>query len=444
MSITNAGHVTALGNVSVGDDINGGGVVTVSGVQEAVDSTPFGRSSLGYGGSLMLGVLGSGTLNVTGGALVAPTPDGAGIVDLAAQSGSTGNVTVSGTDSTSGTASELDANVLVVGGTMNAAGGTGNLTVSTGGIVRVSMTARLWPAGTINVSGGGTIIGNVVNAGGKINQSAGVINAGSTENLGTITQTGGTATLGPVTGTGSMFIGNTSGASASTTASGLNQSSITINSTGLLTINGGTANSVNALSIIGNGSLDLTNHHLFIDYGIGPDPIASIAAWIKSGFNGGTWNGTGIMSTNARTNSLSYGIGYADSADPGNPANLPSGTIEIMYTLLGDINLDGKVNGTDFNILAANFNTGGDSWDQGDFNYDGKVNGNDFVLLADNFNQFASQSAVSAADVAALDTFAAANGISLANVPEPVSAGMMAMVGLGILRRRRRSSRDNR
>ena len=76
--------------------------------------------------------------------------------------------------------------------------------------------------------------------------------------------------------------------------------------------------------------------------------------------------------------------------------------------------------------MATNFNqavTAG--WDKGDFNYDGKVNGSDFVLLADNFNQFASQSAVSAADLAALDSFAAANGISLANVPEPASAAML-------------------
>ena len=70
-----------------------------------------------------------------------------------------------------------------------------------------------------------------------------------------------------------------------------------------------------------------------------------------------------------------------------------------MYTLLGDANLDGKVNGTDFNLMAANFNQAvTNGWDKGDFNYDGKVNGSDFVLLADNFNQFASQSAVSAAD----------------------------------------------
>ena len=125
-----------------------------------------------------------------------------------------------------------------------------------------------------------------------------------------------------------------------------------------------------------------------------------------------------------------------------NPANLSAGVIEILYTLLGDANLDGKVNGTDFNILAANFNTGGDSWDQGDFTYDGKVNGSDFNLLAANFNQGATQSALGVADASALSSFAAANGIGVTGVPEPASAAMMVMAGLGIFRRGRRSSRE--
>ena len=113
-----------------------------------------------------------------------------------------------------------------------------------------------------------------------------------------------------------------------------------------------------------------------------------------------------------------------------------------MYTLLGDANLDGKVNGTDFNLMAANFNQAvTDGWDRGDFNYDGKVNGSDFVLLAGNFNQFASQSAVSAADAEAVDAFAAANGINLASVPEPALVGLLLIGGTGLLNRRRRSSR---
>jgi autotransporter-associated beta strand protein len=204
---------------------------------------------------------------------------------------------------------------------------------------------------------------------------------------------------------------------------------------------------ISTLSISGSGTLNINNNHIIINYGSGADPIASIASWIADGAYGSgttvTWTGTGITSSAAASNP-NYGIGYADANDPGNPAGLASGQIEIMYTLLGDANLDGKVNGSDFNLMATNFNqavTAG--WDKGDFNYDGKVNGNDFVLLAANFNQFASQSAISSADETALDAFAAANGISLTSVPEPASSGLLLVAGLGVLRRRRRSSRQD-
>jgi len=191
------------------------------------------------------------------------------------------------------------------------------------------------------------------------------------------------------------------------------------------------------------GTLNLENNEVIINYGSGADPISSIAAEIKSGYAGGSWTGAGITSTNAQTNS-SYGIGYADAADLGNPAGLASGQIEIKYTLLGDANLDGKVNGSDFTLMAANFNDSvTNGWDKGDFNYSGTVNGDDFVLLAENFNQFASQSSVDAADLAALNAFAAANGISLTSVPEPASLGLLVVATIGVLGRRRRASVKN-
>jgi hypothetical protein len=87
--------------------------------------------------------------------------------------------------------------------------------------------------------------------------------------------------------------------------------------------------------------------------------------------------------------------------------------------------------------MATNLNkTVTNGWDEGDFNYDGKVNGNDFVLLAENFNQFASQSGVSAADLAALEDFSTVNGLAT-SLPEPALAGIMLLAGLGVLSRRR-------
>ena len=250
--------------------------------------------------------------------------------------------------------------------------------------------------------------------------------------------------LGP--GTGHFIFGNSTLNSLSIPTVEVDSGDLTINAGATLHVTAGMSVGPSGRFILSpNSAIDLTNTHMTINYGSGPDPISAIAAYIISGFNNGSWNGPGINSSAAAANNLIpgnslYGLGYADSADPGNPAGLLP-TIEVMYTLLGDANLDGKVNGTDFNILAANFNQSGRSWDEGDFNYDGDVNGTDFVLMADNFNQFASQSATAAADWTALQDFAAANGISLASVPEPASAGIVVIAGMGILRRRRRSSR---
>ena len=193
-----------------------------------------------------------------------------------------------------------------------------------------------------------------------------------------------------------------------------------------------------SLAIAPNATLDVVNNNILIDYGSGSDPITTIAGYIKSGYNNGHWNGPGIISSAAQTptNGLLYGIGYADSADDV-VTGLTSGEIEVKYTLLGDANLDGVVNGSDFNILAANFNQSVTGWDQGDFNYDGLVNAADFNAMAANFNQSASGADVSGGDVAAMDAFAAANGLPV-DVPEPVGFGLLALGAAALLHRRHR------
>jgi fibronectin-binding autotransporter adhesin len=198
-----------------------------------------------------------------------------------------------------------------------------------------------------------------------------------------------------------------------------------------------------SLSIAGTGTFDVNNNHVLINYGSGSDPITSIAALLATGYANGAWNGAGgITSTAAAANSTSYGLGYADSADPGNPAGLSSGTIEIKYTLLGDANLDGIVNGIDFGILAANFNHGVTGWDKGDFNYDNVVNGIDFGQLAANFNKGASGASFGPGPLSdpALVAFAQANGL-MADVPEP-STLSLAAVALGALSFRKRRIRS--
>jgi hypothetical protein len=242
-----------------------------------------------------------------------------------------------------------------------------------------------------------------------------------------ITNVQGSATLSSLTGTGTLNISPGSDAT----------------STVKLATNSGQATE-GGLTIAANSALDITNNHIFITYGSNPDPIAAIRGYLMSGYNGGAWNGTtGIISSAAALPANSaYSIGYADSADPSNPAGLSSGTIEVKYTLLGDATLTGTVTGTDFTILATNLGkTGLLNWDQGNFLYSptGTITGSDFTALVTNLGKSASGADVvlPAADWAAVDAFAAANGL-MADVPEPASAGLLLAAGLGFMARRRR------
>jgi hypothetical protein len=341
----------------------------------------------------------NGTIESTGGVLV---------VQTAVSQGSGGQI-----DAASGTVVLQSA--LLTGGSLATSGGV--VTVS-GQTTLTSVTNK----GTLTVPHGSTIVisGGLTNSG---NITGGGIISGTVAGNGTLTSTepapvGQMVLAGMLTGDGAISV---AAQAELRIASSSGQSTVA------------------SLSIGSNGILDLTNNSLLINYGSNADPISSVQAWLASGYSGGVWGGPGIDSSTAAATPGTYGIGYADSADAGNPAGLSSGSILVEYTLLGDANLDRTVNGVDFGILAANFNKGVTAWDKGDFNYDNAVNGVDFGLLAANFNKGAS----GAADVAALDAFAAANGL-LADVPEPASTGvlMFAVMGtLGVVPRRWRGDK---
>jgi hypothetical protein len=271
--------------------------------------------------------------------------------------------------------------------------------------------------------------------------SLGFLTSSSAVNNGSIIQSGGSSNLGAVTGTGILSVGIspklTGGVPIPMIVAGLQQGTVIVQKTGILELTGGTNNSVSSLNITA-GELDLTNTHLIINYTPSLDPKSAILGYLKSGYNGGAWNGFGIVSSTAATHHA-YGVGFADSADHVDSA-LSGLEIEVAYTLSGDVNLDGVVNGSDFSILAAHFGknvTGG--WDQGDLNYDGVVNGSDFSLLASNFGKSATGATVAlpASDWTALYGFAAENGL-LADVPEPSKCAFMLVAAPGILLQRHR------
>ncbi len=222
------------------------------------------------------------------------------------------------------------------------------------------------------------------------------------------------------------------GRTVNTTGSVSINAPLTIESGGTLGI-GSSARLFGAPSIGSGARLDVKNNSVAVDYNPGNSPLTTIRSQLASGYAGGAWNGSGIISSNA--NSTTHGVGYGEATAvfTSFPATFAGGqvddtTVLMRYTRYGDANLDGQVNLADFNRLASNFGSTNAVWTQGDFNYDSNVNLADFNRLASNFGMSAAGPEVTPEDWAAL----------AAAVPEPVGGATLALAGLVAAGTRRR------
>jgi fibronectin-binding autotransporter adhesin len=401
---------TATGGVAEGDvyNNNGGGGSDLH----------FDNFSLTNGGSVW-GMNGSGDWNNAANWTNAIVPNAPGaIADFFAIITAPETV-YSNTAVTAGTVSFNNLNTYVIAGagslTLQASTGSAQIVVQEG-THTIQLPTTFASNTTLNVAAGSTL--NLTNAV--------TVNSGAT-----VTQTGTGAVnysnIVTVLGGAAISFGNSTHANT-----------LSVAATGNASLAGGSTSVVEVNNLSNAGTIDVGNSELLINYGSGADPFTTVKSQLASGYNGGHWNGVGINSSHAAASGGKYGVGLADGKD-GIVAGLPSGQVEVKFALYGDLNLDGVVNGTDFGLLAANFGksiTGG--WDRGDLNYDGTVNGTDFGLLAANFGKSASGSAVvlPASQWAALDAFAAANGLG-ADVPEPASVGLIGIAAGGLLARRR-------
>ena len=208
---------------------------------------------------------------------------------------------------------------------------------------------------------------------------------------------------------------------------------LTIESGGTIGI-GSNTRMFGAPSLATNARINIRSNAVAFDYNPGTSPLSTIRSQIVSGYNGGAWNGQGIISTTS--NNTTHGIGYAEASAIFStfPATfqgmqVDADTILVRRTRYGDANLDGQVNLQDFNRLASAFGTTGTGlWSQGDFNYDGNVNLQDFNRLASNFGLSAAGPEVTPDDWARLG----------AAVPEPTSLAFVAVAASVAMSRRRR------
>jgi hypothetical protein len=133
-----------------------------------------------------------------------------------------------------------------------------------------------------------------------------------------------------------------------------------------------------SLNLGAGGKLDLTDNALQVHYGgnsAAINPFTSIRKEIFAHY---------IFTSAA---DAAHNLGYADSADGVVPGLDPQ-TVLVRYALLGDANLDRRVDFSDLVLVAQHYGdqSGNANWDQGDFTYDGRVNFDDLVALAQNYN----------------------------------------------------------
>jgi hypothetical protein len=193
-----------------------------------------------------------------------------------------------------------------------------------------------------------------------------------------------------------------------------------------------------ALSIATGGTLDLTSNDLIVSGG----DIGAVTALAATGFNlagGGNWSGSGLTSSLAASDTTHLTALAVVGNNQGGPTldgkfdgvSVNPGDVLVKYTLVGDANLDGHVDGSDYTLIDTGFASGGTltGWFNGDFNYDGYVDGSDYALIDNSFN---NQPAAGIPSVLTAEVSA-----QPASAPEPASLSLLTALLLPIARRRR-------
>jgi autotransporter-associated beta strand protein len=331
------------------------------------------------------------------------------------------NEEISALNGTGGTVTNTNATAATI-----RVGGGGNSGTWSGviqdGAGQVSLIKGL--TGTQVLSGVNTYTGNTTVNGGTLTIDAGGALAGSPNvtvaSGATLNAIGSLSSTAVVSDNGAVNFGLTDSSAATTQL--LSSLTVAANATASITLShdASVPKTLHPNTLTFNdpstGKLDITNNVL-----ISTGTVSQAEALVSN------------LSPNVPaviTSDSNLALGYGDAG---------SGNYEIRATLLGDSDLDGKVNVADLANLAGNFGkTDGQFWISGDFDYNGNVNVADLADLAGNFGKSLGVGSGGGGGSVATQAVAAAATVGGAAVPEPATIGILSLGALALASRRQR------
>ncbi|HZZ45047.1 MAG TPA: hypothetical protein VFE58_19075 [Tepidisphaeraceae bacterium] len=272
-----------------------------------------------------------------------------------------------------------------------------SFTLSTGHTLHLSAPNSTFynSTGTFNLTGGTLEAPNIDLRTGTTNFSAGTLQIDN----GTL-NTGSAPTpqtfAGAITGTGSLQKDSTTsltltGSLSYTGATFLNQGTLAL-STPLTSTANIFLSSTATLRLLPGSSI-YTSNLWFITSPMTPTvdltttsltfsptrySFATFRSTLAGSYDHGHWDLPGIDSSSAAANPNLYSIGYLE--------NDPANSFTVQFTLVGDLNLDGKLNADDYALLDRSYAKNlPPSWSTGDLNYDGIIDSADYLLIDKSF-----------------------------------------------------------
>jgi hypothetical protein len=166
------------------------------------------------------------------------------------------------------------------------------------------------------------------------------------------------------------------------------------------------------------GHIEMLAGRMVVDY-TGASALSDVQTLITNGMISHTAAPAGFVLASGEGSDL-----FNTPTGPFGGLTIDSSSVVVAYTVVGDANLDGSVNSTDFDKLVSTYGTlSGARWTQADFDGDGKVTTTDFNILAGNFGAVAPAPSLGAV------------------VPEPASASLILGATAVLFARRQRAVR---